>query len=483
VSRAVKAYDVIIVGAGPAGIFCALELADRWPGLSVLMLEKGADIERRFCPMQSGRAEQPRRSDCSRCSPCLTLSGWGGAGAFSDGKLTLTPDVGGWLHEYLGRDGLIDLIDHVDQVYLRFGAPTKVYGVDERQLHELQRQAATADLTLIPTRVRHLGTDRCAGILKAMKEHLTERGVEIRSLTRVEEILVRDGAVRGVRLEGGGEEAAGAVVVVPGREGSEWFAGQAQALGLSLANNPVDIGVRVELPAVLTAHLTDHLYEGKLVYYSKSFDDQVRTFCMCPYGEVVVENSGGVVTVNGHSWAERRTQNTNFALLVSKTFTSPFNQPLTYGKYIATLANMLGGGVIVQRLGDLLAGRRSTERRILRGMVQPTLAGATPGDLSLVLPYRHLVSILEMLEAMDKVAPGVNSRHTLLYGVEVKFYSQRMDLTRYLETKVKGLYAAGDGAGVTRGLVQASASGVHVARAIGGRGTAADAGRPCAARG
>ena len=460
-------YDVVIVGAGPAGIFCALELVEKWPKLSILMVERGADIEHRSCPLQV------RKVGCARCEPCFTLSGWGGAGAFSDGKLTLTTDVGGWMHEYVGRTGLATLIDQVDQVYLRFGAPLLVYGTDDKIFRELQRQAATADLTLIPTRVRHLGTDRCYDILKAMKAHLVERGVEVRTLTKVEEILVAENdhgrRVHGVRLSRGGEVRAGIVVVVPGRDGSEWFTDQAKTLGLGLTNNPVDIGVRVEIPSVVLEHLTDHLYESKLIYYSKSFDDQVRTFCMCPNGEVVLENSGGLITVNGHSWAEKRTENTNFALLVSKTFTQPFNQPLAYGKYIATLANMLGGGVLVQRLGDLVAGRRSTDRRLQRGMVQPTLEDATPGDLSLVLPYRHLISILEMLEALDKVAPGVNSRHTLLYGVEVKFYSQRMDLSTDLETQVHGLFAAGDGAGVTRGLVQASASGVHVARAIGRR--------------
>jgi uncharacterized FAD-dependent dehydrogenase len=256
------------------------------------------------------------------------------------------------------------------------------------------------------------------------------------------------------------------VVAVPGRDGAEWFANEALRLKLDMSINPVDIGVRVEVPSVVMEYLTDAVYESKLIYYSKSFDDKVRTFCMNPYGEVVMENNSGLITVNGHSYAERRTENTNFALLVSKTFTEPFKEPISYGKNIATLANMLGGGVLVQRLGDLLSGRRSTPERIQRGLVEPTLSEATPGDLSLVFPYRHLVSILEMLEAMDKIAPGVYSHHTLLYGAEVKFYSSRPALTPNLETQVQNLFAAGDGAGVTRGLAQASASGVIVAREI-----------------
>ena len=256
------------------------------------------------------------------------------------------------------------------------------------------------------------------------------------------------------------------MVAVPGREGAQWFSKEAQRLKLDMAINPVDIGVRVEVPAVVMEHLTDVVYESKLIYFSKSFDDKVRTFCMNPYGEVVKENNSGLITVNGHSYSGRRTSNTNFALLVSKTFTEPFKEPISYGRNIATLANMLGGGVLVQRLGDLLSGRRSTPERIKRGLVEPTLKEATPGDLSLVFPYRHMVSLLEMLEAMDKIAPGVYSNHTLLYGVEVKFYSSRPALTSNLETQVQNLFAAGDGAGVTRGLAQASASGIIVAREI-----------------
>ena len=454
-----ETYDVVIVGAGPAGIFTALELVNRAPKLRVLIVEKGPDIAKRRCPMQV------KTTGCTRCKPCLILSGWGGAGAYSDGKLTLTPAVGGWLEQYIGRSALVKLISYVDQVYLQYGAPETIYGTNNDNFRELQRQAATADLSLVATRVRHLGTDRCLEILTAMRQHLETR-VEVRTHAQAEELISRDGKVTGVRLSGGQEVDSHYVVVVPGREGAEWFAGQAKKLNLTLANNPVDIGVRVELPAVVMEPFTRELYEAKLIYYSKSFDDQVRTFCVNPYGEVVIENSGGLLTVNGHSYLDKRTDNTNFALLVSKTFTEPFKEPLAYGKDIANLANMLGGGVLVQRLGDLLAGRRSTKKRLQRGMVEPTIKDATTGDLSLVLPYRHLTSILEMLQAMDKILPGVYSRHTLLYGVEVKFYSQRLELSNSLETKIHNLFAAGDGAGVTRGLVQASGSGVHVAQEI-----------------
>ncbi|MDQ7794590.1 MAG: NAD(P)/FAD-dependent oxidoreductase [bacterium] len=451
-----RAHDVIIVGGGPAGIFAARELAER-SSLDVLLLEKGPPLDRRDCPRST--------RGCALCAPCRLLSGWGGAGAFSDGKLTLTPDIGGSLGDYLDRTALEALIRHVDQIYLDFGAPDRLYGTDPGAFRDLQRQAASADLIFVPAPVRHLGTEVCAEVLKALHERLRDR-VDIRTGTRAEEILVENGAVHGVRVASGETFRSRYVVVVPGREGAEWFRGQARGLGIGLDNNPVDIGVRVELPAVVLQHLTDPLYEAKLIYYSRAFDDQVRVFCLCPHGEVVVENTGGLLTVNGHSYATRKTEWTNFALLVAKTFTRPFDRPIDYGKYVASLANMLAGGVLVQRLGDLRAGRRSTEKRLAKGVVRPTLPEATPGDLSLVLPYRHLVSILEMLEALDRIAPGVNSRHTLLYGVEVKFYSSRVDLSPALETKVRGLYAAGDGAGVTRGLVQASASGVHVARQI-----------------
>ena len=453
-----RRYDAIIVGAGPAGIFAALELT-RARKLKVLMLEKGPDIGDRRCVLQTQGAR------CSKCIPCALLSGWGGAGAFSDGKLTLSAEIGGMLSQYIEPLRLRELIDYVDRVYLRFGAPEKLYGTNDEIFRELQRKCATADMTLVPSRMRHLGTERCVEILKRLREELS-KGVDIVTGTEVEELIVENDVAVGVKSAGGMEFTGRYVVVAPGREGAIWFSGEARRLSIALETNPVDIGVRVELPAVVLEPLTEQLYESKLIYYSKTFDDAVRTFCVCPNGQVVSENNDGILTVNGHSYAERKTELTNFALLVSKSFTEPFKEPLAYGRYIASLANLLSGGVLVQRLGDLLAGRRSTEKRILRGMVQPTLTDATPGDLSLVLPYRHLTSILEMLCAMDKVTPGVYSRHTLLYGVEVKFYSSRVSLSDELETRIRNLFAVGDGAGITRGLVQASASGVHAARSI-----------------
>lgn len=453
-----KHYDVIVIGAGPAGIFTGLELADK--GLNVLILEKGRDITSRRCPKET------YNKPCVHCKPCDIVCGWGGAGAFSDGKLTLTTDFGGMLDQYMDRAELSRLIEYVDGVYGKFGGDVrKVYGDENRdEIRRLQRVAAAADLNLIPARIRHLGTDVNLQILTRMREHLDDK-VEVRSNTAVEKIIVENGQYVGVEVKGELIKSK-YLVAAPGREGAEWFVDQASKLALDMMTNPVDIGVRVEMPAVVMEHITDIVYESKLVYHTKSFDDRVRTFCMNPYGFVVTENNAGLITVNGHSYADKKSNNTNFALLVSKTFTEPFKEPISYGKSIAKLANLLGGGVIVQRLGDLLDGRRSTEERIKRGMVEPTMKDATPGDLSLVLPYRHLIAIKEMFEALDKVAPGANSRHTLLYGVEVKFYSSRLSLTNKLESQIPNFFAIGDGAGVTRGLAQASVAGVVVAQEI-----------------
>ena len=454
-----NSYDVIIVGAGPAGIFAALELSRRndW---SMLLLEKGLDLEKRKCPV---RDEHPFGCEIG-CKPCNITCGWGGSGAFSDGKLTLSPEVGGWLSQYVGTEELERLIAYVDEIYVEFGAPKQVHGTDHDRIEAIRQQAMQDGLRLVEAPIRHMGTDRCPAVLQAMRDDINGR-VEVSTRTTVRRILVEDGRAAGVELKDGTALRARVVIVAPGREGSAWLVDEAAELGLETVSNAVDIGLRVEVPAIVMQPLTDVLYESKLLYYSKSFEDEVRTFCMNPNGFVSREAYGDVYTVNGHSYSDRESGNTNFALLVSTRFTEPFKEPITYGRSIARLANLLGKGILIQRLGDLQIGQRTTEERLERSTVEPTLKSCTPGDLSFVLPYRHLCDIMDMLEAMDKLVPGVNSRDTLLYGVEVKFYSARLQLSSELETRIENLYAVGDGAGVTRGLVQASASGVIAARA------------------
>jgi uncharacterized FAD-dependent dehydrogenase len=452
-------YDVVIVGAGPAGIFASLELCDA--SLNILLLDKGREIDARVCPVQNSSG------GCALCFPCHLVSGFGGAGAFSDGKLTLSTQVGGWLKELVGSEQARALVDYVDSIYLKFGAPAKVYGIGGN-IADLKREAASAGLTLTPVKLRHLGTEFCRETLKAMQHYLSSK-LDIRLRTPIENIVVDDGAVKAVETSQGESIGCRYLILAPGREGAEWLCTEAERLKLSLDSNPVDVGCRIEVPMTTMEKLTSTLYESKLEFYSRSFNDRVRTFCMCPGGEVIMESTGGsdpVITVNGIGYTQPRTKNTNFAILVSTTFTEPFHEPIAYGKYLARLANILSGGVLVQRLGDLMDGRRSTETRLQNNPVEPSLKAATPGDLSFALPYRYLKSIVEMLQAMDKLVPGIASPYTLLYGIEVKLYSSRLKLTPCLETEIGNIFAAGDGAGVSRGLVQASASGIVAAREI-----------------
>jgi uncharacterized FAD-dependent dehydrogenase len=463
----VRHCDCLVIGAGPAGIFTALELKKNKPDMDVLIVDSGSEIARRVCPARKlGR--------CANCQPCGILHGWSGAGAFSDGKLSLSSDVGGQVADYLGRAKAEELIRYADAIYRGFGAPEEVHGLNDRKVEEIAYEASRHNIQLISCPVRHLGTDFAFGVLEAMYNHLLAmKGFEFRPNTTARDLIIENGEVKGAVIERGGETEevfAPSVVAAPGRGGAQWLAETCEKNGIRTVNNEIDIGVRVEVPNSIMDHLTKHLYEAKLVYYSDTFENRVRTFCMNPGGVVSSEYyEGGLAVVNGHSYSDPKlhTENTNFALLVSTHFTEPFNEPIEYGRYIARLGNMLtGGGVMVQRLGDLDMGRRTTDSRLSKATTRATLETAVPGDLSFVLPHRHLTSILEALKAFDKLAPGLYSRNTLLYGVEVKFYSSKVDVGNRFMTGIKGLYAIGDGAGITRGLMQASVTGVVVARDI-----------------
>ncbi len=452
-------YDVAVVGAGIAGIFAAYELVRSREGIRVILLEQGPEIGSRVCPIIAGNA-----SSCIGCATCAVMRGFGGAGAYSDGKFNFTTRFGGWLGEYMPDRVLMDLIEYVDSVNQEFGAPSESFSTRNESADSIRRKALSLDLHLLDARCKHIGTERNREILLRQYNWLKDR-LEIQCRTQVKSIVARDG---GFDLETSqGNLKSDFVVAAPGRAGAEWFADQCRRLGLSMVNNQVDIGVRIELPALVFKEVTDAMYEAKLQYRTRGYRDIVRTFCMNPNGYVVTENTDGIITVNGHSYADPAlgSENTNFALLVSNIFTSPFHEPYQYGKRIASLSNMLGGGVLVQRFGDLLDGRRTNEHRLAQGFVRPTLA-ATPGDLSLVLPKRHLDNIIEMIRILDRLAPGTANHDTLLYGVEVKFYSSRLVLSPELETGIRGLFAVGDGSGITRGLSQAGASGVHAARGI-----------------
>jgi len=454
-------YDVAIIGCGEAGIYAGYELMRRNPELKVVVLEQGRDIYSRSCPIVAGKVK-----DCIQCKVCDTMCGFGGAGAFSDGKFNFTTAFGGWLTDFMPAQEVMDLIGYVDSINVAHGATEELYSTDTPAARALEKKALEFDLHLLQAKVKHLGTEKNLVILQNIYEDL-KQGIEFRFHTAVQAIHTADQGYR-LTLSGGGELSCDWLIAAPGRSGAEWFANQCKDLGIALINNQVDIGVRVELPARVFEHITDVVYESKLVYRTKQYGDQVRTFCMNPYGHVVAENVEGINTVNGHSYADPalRSENTNFALLVSNRFTKPFNEPYRYGKHVASLSNMLAGGVLVQRFGDLVGGRRTNEHRMSKSFVRPTLTAAVPGDLSLALPKRHLDNIIEMIYQLDKIAPGTANYDTLLYGAEVKFYSARLQLTDELETALPGFFAAGDGAGVTRGLAQAGASGIQAARAI-----------------
>lgn len=453
-----KNYDVAIVGAGPAGVFAAYELVENKPELKVVVLESGKDIYHRVCPIAAGKVKS-----CINCKPCSIMRGFGGAGAFSDGKYNFTTQFGGWLNDYLEDDKVMELIRYVDAINMKHGAPAKVFTTEGSTLG---KRALEYDLHLLDASVRHLGTENNLRMLEQTYEYLKDK-VEFRFLTPVAQIATDGKGDNMLLLDNGEVVAAEYLIVAPGRAGAEWFTDECRRLGVKLVNNQVDVGVRVEVPDAIFNHITDEVYEAKLVYRTKRYGDLVRTFCMNPHGHVVMENTDGIITANGHSYSDPKLQshNTNFALLVSNRFTEPFHEPYKYGKRIASFSNMLGGGIIVQRYGDLFKGRRTDADRLSKSFTKPTLA-ATPGDLSLVLPKRHLDNIMEMIEALNHIAPGMTNDDTLLYGVEVKFYSSRLELTNQLETALQNVFAAGDGAGVTRGLSQAGASGIYVARTI-----------------
>ncbi len=452
-------YDVLIIGAGPGGIFSAYELVLRDPSLKIGVFETGHALAKRSCPINGTTVKS-----CIGCKTCSIMSGFGGAGAFSDGKYNITNDFGGTLYEYIGKKRALDLMKYVDEINMAYGGEgTKLYSTAGTQF---KKKCVQNDLHLLDASVRHLGTDINYVVLENLYAYLQDK-VDFHFDTPVRNIHP---------LEGGYEIVTDAAsyttkecIVSVGRSGSKWMEQVCQEMHIPTKSNRVDIGVRVELPAVVFSHLTDELYESKIVYRTPKYEDKVRTFCMNPKGAVVNENTNGIITVNGHSYEDpaKQTENTNFALLVAKHFSEPFKDSNGYGESIARLSNMLGGGVIVQRFGDLIRGQRSTPKRIEESFVTPTL-NATPGDLSLVLPKRILDGIIEMIYALDKIAPGTANDDTLLYGVEVKFYNMEVEVDEHLESKYPGLYIIGDGSGITHSLSHASASGVHVARRITG---------------
>lgn len=460
-------YDLVIIGAGPAGIFTAYEAIKLNPDLKIRILEKGSSLKNRRCPITEGKTKR-----CAHCKHCSIMHGFGGAGAFSDGKYNITNNFGGKLYEHIGEEKATELMEYVDSINMEYGGKgTKLYSTSNSKLKKLAMQHG---LNLLDAKVRHLGTDVNYNVLQNLYNHLIYKGVEISFNADVEKIhthsthcfiidIINEDIIDDYKTI----IYADKLVIAAGRSGSKWIGKVCSDLGIKTTSNKVDIGVRVELPAEIFEHITSDVYESKLVFKTEKYSDLVRTFCMNPNGIVVTENTRGIITANGHSYSDegKHTKNTNFALLVSNHFTEPFENSNEYGESIARLSNMLGGGLLVQQFGDLIKGQRSTKKRMEKGFVKPTL-DATPGDLSLVLPKRQLDDIIEMIYALDKIAPGTANPDTLLYGVEVKFYNSEVEVDENLETKIKGLYVIGDCSGVTHSLSHASASGVHVARQL-----------------
>ena len=463
-------YDVIIVGAGPAGIFTAYELMLKCPEKKVLLIDKGHDIDDRNCPILNKKIKKCPKdlSGHSGCKPsCSMTAGFGGSGAYSDGKFNITNEFGGWMGEYLDEDEVLDLIKYVDNINLEHGAPKELTDPTTRAVFEIEKQGMGVGLKLLKGQVRHLGTEVNLEVLRSINRTL-KKHIDCLFKTYVDDILVEDGVVKGVVLESGNIINSEFVVLGVGRGGSEWQSRVLTKHGIKFKNNRVDVGVRVETNDIIMENINKNLYEGKFIF-NTSVGTQVRTFCSNPSGHVVVENHEGIMVCNGHSFHDEKlgSKNTNFALLVSHEFDDPFNDPNEYAHAISHLANKLsGGGVIVQKYGDILRGRRSTKKRIDEGFVKPTLKEAVPGDLGLILPYNTMKSLIEMVEALNYVTPGIASDHTLFYGVEAKFYSDRVEVDNNFETAIKNLYVGGDGAGITRGLAQAGANGVKIARSI-----------------
>lgn len=464
-----RKYDIIIVGAGPAGIFASYELMLKCPDKKVLLIDKGHDINDRHCPILEHKIKKcPIIGGESGCKPaCSMTSGFGGCGAYSDGKFNITDEFGGWMSEYLDDEEVLDLIKYVDKINLEHGAPKEITNPLTDEVYEIERLGIAVGLKLLKGQVRHLGTEVNLEVLRSINKTL-KNSIDMAFETNVSDIIVKDGVACGVELASGEKIYSDYVMLGVGRGGSEWLRDTLSKYGINFKNNRVDIGVRVETNDIIMNDINKYLYEGKFIF-NTSVGTQVRTFCSNPSGHVVVENHEGIMVCNGHSYHDVKlgSKNTNFALLVSHEFDDPFKDPNEYAKSIAHLANKLSGGsVIVQKYGDILKGRRSTKKRIEEGFVKPTLKEAIPGDLGLILPYNTMKSLVEMVQALDHVTPGIASDHTLFYGVEAKFYSDRVEVNNKFETVIKNLYVGGDGAGITRGLAQAGANGVAIARDI-----------------